>query len=431
MVFRFGALHHRSRRVLLSGGAGIAQRFLQLGASLIILPLALHTLGVNGFGVWGAATSLAWAAGMLDLGLGGALVTLLPSVRQQGTVARDYVSACLFSGAAFGLALLAGGGLCLLLWPNLTPASSFLIAGACLVLNIPLGLSGALWFGLQKGHAAGLWAMAQTGLMLLFVIAAAWAHTGPAAMTLAVFGAGLLANAGSMAHALFTQPAIRPRLRPNFSVLRQALRHGGVLALIAIAEASAFVFDNVLTLHWLGPVAAAQMAVALRICITASGMLQVSIQAIWPEFVAAVAQNDHGWVRRTLLRGTLTVLVLGVGGTALIVLGGNRLLTFWLHENLHIPPALFLAVAGWVVALNLPRVAGMLLNALRAYRGQLLAQASAAAAALAAKPALAAAFGVAGILASTPLATLLILCPAFGWLAWRQLAAPSFRKPAA
>ncbi|MBB5372947.1 lipopolysaccharide biosynthesis protein [Acidocella aromatica] len=425
-MFRF--ITPRNRRVLLSGAAGVLQRMAQLAASLIILPLALHCLGVAGFGVWGAATSLSWAGGMLDLGLGGALVTLLPAARHRGEDPRDYVTACLCVAVAFGLLLLLGGGALALVCPRLTPSPPFLVAGLCLALNIPLGLASSLWFGLQKGHVSGLWDMAQTALMLGFVMVGAWAGAGVTVLTLGVFGAGVVANAGSLTHVLLTQPSLRPSLRPKPTVLAHALRSGGFLALITIAGACAYVFDNVLALHWLGPVVAAQMAVVLRMCITVTGLLAVATQALWPAFVEAVALNDHRWVGRTLLRGTLTVVGLACAGSGLIVLAGNKLLVFWLHQDLHLPLTLFLAMAGWIVVLILPRVAALLLNATVRYKGQFIAQAVATALALALKPALAAAFGAAGLLAATPLTALFVLCPAYAWLAWRQVAAPRFMK---
>jgi len=418
----------RNRRVLLSGATGVLQRLAQLAASLIILPLVLHRLGEAGFGVWGAATSLSWAAGMLDLGLGGALVTLLPAARHKGEDMRDYVTACLLVGLAFGLALLAGGAAVLLAWPRLMPSAPFLAAGLCMAINIPLGLAGSLWFGLQKGHVACLWDLVQTGLMLGFIIAGAWAGAGVTVMTLAVFGAGVLANAGSLGHALATQPMLRPKKRPNFTAIGHALRGGAVLASISIVASCAYVFDNVLTLDWLGPQVAAQMTVALRICITAIGLLVVATQALWPAFVEAVALDDHRWVARTLWRGTVMVGVLACGGSGLIVLAGNRLLALWLHQDLQLPRALFLAIAGWVIVLALPRVAGLLLNAVAQYRGQFIAQVVASALGLGLKPALAATFGAAGLLGATPLAALLILCPAYAWLVWRQVQAPRFMK---
>lgn len=418
----------RNRRVLFSGAAGVTQRLAQLAASLLILPLVLHGLGEAGFGVWGAATSLAWAGAMLDLGLGGALVTLLPAARHRGEDPRDYVTACLFVAAALAFILALGGAAVAGLWPRLLPAPAFLAAGACLVLNIPLGLASALWFGLQKGHVSGLWDMVQTLLMLGFVVIVLWCGGGVVALTLAVSGSSVLANAGSLAHVLRREPGLRPRLRPKYAAIGHALRGGTLLALITIAGACAYVFDNLLTLHWLGPQAAAQMAVALRICVTASGLLAVATQALWPAFAEAVALNDHRWVGRMLRQGTLAVAGLACAGSGLIVLAGNTMLTFWLRHDLHMPRALFLAIAGWVVVLALPRVAALLLSATAQYKGQFFAQVAATTLALALKPAFATAFGAAGLLAATPLAALLILCPAYAWLTWRQVAAPRFMK---
>jgi len=95
---------------------------------------------------------------------------------------------------------------------------------------------------------------------------------------------------------------------------------------------------------------------------------------------------------------------------------------------LQLPRALFLAIAGWVIVLALPRVAGLLLNAVAQYRGQFIAQVAASALGLGLKPALAATFGAAGLLGATPLAALFILCPAYAWLVWRQVQAPRFMK---
>ena len=377
-----GARHHdfmlksvtpRNRRVLLSGATGVLQRLAQLAASVIILPLVLHRLGEAGFGVWGAATSLTWAAAMLDLGLGGALVTLLPAARHKGEDPRDYVTACLLVGAALGLALLAGGAAVLLAWPCLMPSAPFLAAGLCMAVNIPLGLAGSLWFGLQKGHVAGLWDLVQTGLMLGFVIAGAWAGVGVTVLTLAVFGAGVLANAGSLGHALATQPMLRPKKRPNFTAIGHALRGGALLALITIAASCAYVFDNVLALDWLGPQAAAQMTVALRVCITAIGMLMVATQALWrlcrgrgagrPPLGGANIVARHA-------RGGRAGLRRGWGDRDRGQPGAGALA----GPGFHLLPALFFAMAGWIITLSLPRAAESLLNAVAQYRGQSIAE---------------------------------------------------------
>ncbi|MDE2240381.1 MAG: hypothetical protein KGJ73_10725 [Rhodospirillales bacterium] len=68
----------RNTSIMRTSLARLIQRFAQLLSSIITLPVVLHSVGVAGFSVWGAATSLAWLSGLLALGLGGALVTLIP-----------------------------------------------------------------------------------------------------------------------------------------------------------------------------------------------------------------------------------------------------------------------------------------------------------------------------------------------------------------
>ncbi len=408
----------RNRKILLSGGVGVAQRLAQLSIGLITLPLVLHTLGSAGFGVWGAATSLAWAVGMLDLGLGSALITLIPQARAQAGEVLAYISASLAGGAALAAVLLLGCGALALLLPGLRPGPPFIIAAACLALNIPLSIAGNIWFGLQKGHVAGLWDLLQTVLMLTGLLFSAWMGGGINAMVASVYGALLIGNAGSLMHLLLRHPALRPKLGLlSLAVLARVSRTGLMLSALSVVISCAYVFDNIFTLEWLSPDAAARMTVATRLCFTAIGFLAVATQALWPAFVEAVAARDHAWVRRALWRGTLGVGLLALTGSAAILAFGPACLHWWLRQNLGISPLLFWSMAAWIVVLSLPRVAMLLLNAVGALRAQIIIQALATAAALALKFFLARRLGASGILLATPLVWLLFVCPAYAWLA--------------
>lgn len=412
-------LHVRNQRLLLTGSAGVAQRMGQVVASLVILPVTLHTLGLPGFGVWGAATSLSWAGGMLDLGLGGALVSLLPAMRDEPERLRDTVAACLLTGVSFAVLLITGTIVVLAINPYLMPAPAFVVAGICLYLNIPLGLAFALWLGMQKGHVSSLWDGISTLLMVILVLVGMLLRAGPALMTLAIIGPPVLTNAGSMMHALICHPELRPQRWPDFFALWAPLRHGVLLALLSISSAMTYVFDNVLTLHWLGAVAAAQMALAIRICFTANSLLIAATGGIWPEFVEANAKRDHIWARRTLLRGTTITLGLALGGSALICLGGNQLLSFWLRENIALPSSLFVAITCWIVAQALPRVSGLLLTAMHRYKSQLFLVVIATIFSLIAKYRLAQVFGTSGVLNATAIAWGVFVTPCFMLLALR------------
>ncbi|OYV25176.1 MAG: hypothetical protein B7X08_06670 [Acidocella sp. 20-63-7] len=405
----------RNRRILFASGAGMVQRAVQLLATLITLPLVLHSLGVAGFGVWGGATSLAWLSGMLDLGLGGALVTLLPRSLAAGAPAhaRGYVTVSLFAGGALSLLILAGGFAALAANEANSPSAPFLIAGVALVVNIPLGMAGSLWLGLQKGDMGAWWQLAQTLLTMVFLVAAVLAGGGVVAMVAAVYGAMLLANAASLLHVLLSHTHLRPLRRISRVSVRAVFSQGGLLFAINVAVTCTYAFDNLMALDWLGPDASAQMAIAMRVCITAIGMIGVITQPFWPGFADAVAAGDARWIRRMLRLGTLGVAVLALAGSATLVSVGAPVLRWWLHQDLNISSAMLWAMAAWITLLALPQIPGQLLNATLQLRPQAFVLALVAAIGLVLKYFAAMRFGVVGILCVSPLLWLVLVIPLY------------------
>ena len=414
--------HERNRRILFISGIGLGQRAAQLLSTLITLPLVLHTLGLAGFGIWGAATSLAWLSSMLDLGLGSALLCLLPQARAagQGATLHRYITAALCT--AFCLSLLVlGGGAALRLAGLPLPAAPFLAALILLALNIPLNISRDIWFGLHKGYIAGYWEFAQTLLTLGLLLLAAWAGGGLTVMTIAVYAAMLAINAASLTHALIRHPELRPRQPPAIPALRETLTRGSLLFAITIAGSSAYSFDTLLTLHWRGAAAAAQMVIAIRVCTTAIGFLNILTLPLWPEFVEAAAKGDLAWLKKILRHGTWLTNALAIAGSAFIVALGAPLLRWWMHENLHITQPFLWAMAAWIITLNLPRISGLFLNAVNELKFQVYLLTATALLGFILKFLAASRFGAAGILAATPILWGLIVIPAYFWKTWRWL----------
>jgi O-antigen/teichoic acid export membrane protein len=417
----------RNTSILRTSGAGVFQRLAQLLSSLITLPVALHSLGIAGFGIWGAATSLAWLSGLLTLGFGSALITLIPRGIATGQTAenRGYVTASLYGGAVLAAALLLGGLAAFHLSGAPLPRGPFLVAAVSLILNIPLSVSLELWLALQKGHMAAFWGTVQTMLALVFIVLGAYAGAGVTYMTAAIYVPMLLTNAASLAHVLYLHHHLRPLRRLAPAAMRAVLAKGGLLFAVTIASSCATAFDNVMALAWLGPAASAQMAVAMRVCITATGMVGAVTQPLWPSFADAIAAGDHGWARRMLKTSMAAVLVLSVGGSGLIIAFGEPVLRWWLHQDLHLPPALLWAMAAWIVGLTLTYVTGSLLNAALQLKPQILILSVTAIAGFGLKFLAAHMFGVTGILLVTPALWFVLVAPAYLWLAWRALTPPN------
>jgi len=157
------------------------------------------------------------------------------------------------------------------------------------------------------------------------------------------------------------------------------------------------------------------MTIALRICITALGALGVASQPLWPAFAEAVQSNDRHWIGRVILRGSALLVGITIVGSSILLVYGQRLLGWWLHQSLGITKALLWAIAVWVLAQALVRVPCLLLNALSIIRYQVVVSSAALALAFGLKLWLSARLGVAGILWGTTAPFLLIIFPAVTW----------------
>ncbi len=414
--------HIRNRRIFAAASIGLLQRGTQILATLITYPLVLHHLGVEGFGIWAAATSLAWLAGNLDFGLGSALISLIPRGLAAGDeTGRDAVTAVLLGSSFIAVVLLAA---CLLgrafgWFPNL--GRPFIIAAATLWLSIPLNAGNNIWFGLQKAYVPAWWQLLQTILTLTLVSIGALGHAGVSALTAAIYGPALATSAAILTHALIGNPNLRPSWHLSRSALYAVFTQGSQLFMITMAAMSAYAFDTLLALHWLGAEAAAQMAIALRICTTASGLLGIITMPFWPGFADALATGDHNWLTRTLSNGTIGTVALASLGCLVLVLCGAPVLRLWLHHDFQMTPLLLSTIAAWIILTTAPNITTQFLNAASILRWQILILICASAMSITLKYLLAARFGVILILATTPIAWLLLVIPGYSYLTARCL----------
>ena len=405
----------RNRKILASASAGLVQRGAQVGSTLLLMPLLLQALGPAQFGIWGAAASLAWLAGFLDVGTGAALVSLVArsmAANDVGEARRQIAGALSFGCAAAGLIGIAGLGAFVLHVPQVR-SGPYLIAIIGLTVNIPLNVANNVWMALQKGYFAGCWELAQTLLTLAGLVGATMYTRDLRVYVGVVYMALVISNLGSLVHLFARYPQLRPgRLLITAAVARKVAGEGMMYFLLALVGTLSFSFDNVLTLAFLGPEASARMTIALRVCVMALSVLVALTRPLWPAFAEAAECNDRRWIGTVLLRGPATLLAATVLGSAILLVYGERLLNLWLKTTLGIDQTLLWAVAFWVFAQGLICVPCLLLNGLSILRYQIAVSAAAYVVALMLKFVLSSRLGVPGILWGTTAPTLLIIFPA-------------------
>jgi O-antigen/teichoic acid export membrane protein len=396
----------------------VVQRLLQAASTLLIMPLLIKSLGPAQFGVWGAAASLAWLAGLVDLGVGAALVTLVAeaTARNREDDARQHVTGALVVGSGLAALALAAASVAALIAAPQAKAGPYLIAVVGLALNLPLSGANSVWMALQKGYVSGLWELVQTLLTTAGLLAATLVTSDVRVYVAIVYGGLVAANLGSLCHLMLRHSKLRPSgLAGMRQAARSVVKQGMMYCALGVAGGLSYLLDNVLALQLLGPEASARMTVVLRVSMTAAGILAVISQPLWPAFAEAAARADVRWIRRALMRGSALLLGVAAAGSALLVAAGGPLLRGWLRADLGIGADVLWAMAAWILMQALVRVPGLFLNALSVIRFQIFATTAATLAAIGLKLLWAPGFGVAGILWGGTAANLLFVCPAIVW----------------
>ena len=423
----------RTRRADFSSATGALQRLLQAASTLVVMPLVLHALGAEGFGVWAAAASFAWMTTVFDFGVGQALLTRVARAAARGEIAAIR--------ADLGAGLLATGGLALAaallaivaipLVASDATRDAYLIAALCLAANAPCALGAGVWAGLQRVHVVFAWEAFQTIFTMAALFGASLVTQDVRWYVAATAGGLLVSNALCFAHLLLRRPDLAPAASwPDAALCRGLLAEGGPFVALAAAAMLWVNLDTIVALARLGADAAAQMGVAQRACVTIYGLLWAVTQPLWPAVAEAAARGDYPWARRSLARMGGMVLALILAGDAILILFGPKLIDIWMGGALRLPPEVFWAMAAWALALGLGRVVDVALNGLGAVRFQARVMLIFGVTAFAMKLVAAPNAGVAGIIAASALAFLLTAAPAYViWLSrWSGAGGAPARK---
>jgi O-antigen/teichoic acid export membrane protein len=378
----------RNRRAALSGGAATLARVVQIGTSLITVPLTLKYLGNERFGLWMTISSVLAMAAFADFGVGNGVLNTV--AKAYGKDDDEGIRKAVSSGFAV---LNAIASLLLLLffaiyrfvsWGNFfhvvsplarTEAGPALAVFAiCFALNISMDVVQRVQLGLQQGYRYGLWQLCGSLLGLIGVVAGIWFHVGLPTLVVAIAGAPILATALNAVHFFgFVRPDLRPRLRlVSRDVISQIARLGGLFFVLQLVVAVSFSADNFIIARTLGAVNVPEYSIPQRLFALVTMLSAMLITPLWPAYGESISRGDMTWVRRTLRTSLLTVLTISSVVSATLLLLSSRLIHWWVGPRIHPPFFLLLGLAIWTVLNCCGDALGAFLNGASVIRFQVM-----------------------------------------------------------
>lgn len=341
-------------------------KFVSIGTALVSVPLSLHYLGTERYGMWLTISSVVTMLNFTDLGLGNGILSGV--ARAHGQEDNAALRSIIASGA-LALCLIASAMLLLLSAASFFPASWYRIFNVdsslargeaapalavfvtLFLLNMPLSVVQKVQVGLQAGFVTSLWQCLGSVLGLAGVLLAIALQAGLPWLVVAFVGAPMLANVANNLHFFgFQRRDLMPRLRDTSIVTMRGLAATGVLfLLLQVAGALAFAADNFVIAQFRGAAAVPEFAVPERLFSLIPAVLTMALSPLWPAYGEAIARGDRTWVVRTFRRSL--ILAVGIGlvmATAFVVLG-RPILAAWVGPAIQPSLLLLLAFGVWKV----------------------------------------------------------------------------------
>ena len=382
----------RRNKIIKTAWSGLVARIVTISISFVMVPLAVHYLGKEQYGLWVAASSLVSMLGFMDGGAGNAVINLVAhaSGAKNDDLAK-IVSTAFFSLMGLGLTgcLLFSAVFPFVSWGKLLGVTELrsqsdlnlvvIIVGLFFFVSMFTTLVGKIQRGLQEGNLDNFWSGVGAVLSLLFVYVAIQKDAGLIGFVIAFLGGSMLAYLASNIHYLFIR---RIDLRPQLSKMDSAIAKnlfavGGMFFVLQIAGAIQSQADNVIIANMLGAEAVTNYAICMKLFLMVPMLFSLLLTPLWPAYREALAIGDMQWVKRIFLKSMRWALLISIPSALVLVMLGGKIIELWVGHEALPSTSLLIGCGIWLVFTTVGNSLAVFLNGLQLVKIQLTVATSA------------------------------------------------------
>jgi O-antigen/teichoic acid export membrane protein len=420
----------RNRRAVLTGSVATVARVVQVGSSLITVPLTLKYLGNERFGLWMTISSVLAMASFADFGIGNGVLNTVAKASGRDDI--EGIRKAVSSGFAI-LSMIAALLLILFFtfyrfinWGDffrvVSPQArseagpALAVFATCFALNISMDVVQRVQLGLQQGYRFSVWQLCGSVAGFIGVLTGIWLHVSLPMLVIAIAGAPILATTlNTIQFFGFVRPDLRPsRGHVTRDAISQIAKLGGLFFILQVAVAVSFSADNFIVARILGAVNVPEYAIPQRMFALITMMSGMLVTPLWPAYGEAISRGDMPWVRRTLRSSLFFVFAASCAASSLLLLLAPSVIHLWIGSRIHPPFFLLLGLSVWSVIECCGTALAMFLNGAAVIRFQIYISVTFAIACVALKVFLVKHVGLVGVPWATIVSYTMIV--AFPWV---------------
>lgn len=378
----------RHRSAIFTGITSAAARIARIGVSIVTVPLTLHYLGNERFGLWMTISSVLAMASFADFGIGNGVINTVADAYgkddQQGI--REVVSSgfAVLTGIAILLLVVFGAIYPLISWGNVFNVTSQLarhdagpaiaVFTICFALNIPVDVVQRVQLGLQQGFRTNFWQIISSLGILIGIL---WVIHSRGSLSLLMAVLAGMPVAGTAINAFHFFSVTRRDLLPRWQfvsrkTIARIARFGALFFVLQVVVAVAFSADNFIVARVLGASAVTEFSIPERMFGMIVLMVTMLVTPLWPAYGEAISRGDMDWVRATLRRSLWAILGLTTLASAVLLVLAYPLMRWWVGPSIHPPFLLLLGLSIWTVISSCGNALAAFLNGAGIVRFQVI-----------------------------------------------------------
>lgn len=347
-------LSRRNRSILNFFATSILSRGVSISCQLLQVPIALHYLGSEAFGLWVTFSGFSFLLAVADFGIGLGAQNQIAEAYAVGDLRQARRVFLTASGALGGIGLFLAAAtlpVCLLFdWAHLLkltdPRTLRDVHGAAVIVammccaNIATSMSARLAYAIQLGWLNNFQNTIGNVLSLVGIILACQLDLGLLGLFVMVFAPGFVLNLvmlGGLLRWLKWFDRSHGSLWSfdffDLASLKSLLTVGLLFFVQQICDISLYTAPAILISSLLGAAAVTPFNIGQRLFSLFLVVQNAFLPPLWPAYSEAKAMCDWAWVRRTLRRSLLASLLLTIAPMTLAVVFGGPVLQLWIGQK--------------------------------------------------------------------------------------------------
>jgi O-antigen/teichoic acid export membrane protein len=335
----------RYRRAGITASSSFVTKALNVLISFLSVPLTVHYLGAERYGVWLTISSLLTWMSMTDFGLAGnALINVLAeaSGQEDREGAQHYSASCFWAltgvGVVTGIAALASFRF--IPWRSVfqvsAATSTHELQLACaltlgfLVLNFPLSMQQSIYSAYQDGYLANMWGIAANSLALLALVVVSRSHGGLPQLVLALSGTRAAVGIANYFFLFRRYYWLKPSpFAVRWACVKRLFSLGSKYLVTQLASLGIYQSQPIIITQMMGPKYVVIFVVAYKIIALPMDLAYMATAPFISAFGEAKARMEWGWIKDAYMKANRASLMFGLPILAVLALFAKPIIRVW------------------------------------------------------------------------------------------------------